>query len=545
MYSLRFRFLISLSLIAAVALLALWLIASLFIQPRLIEREDVYVGREMDRLDRTLELEMNILGSDTRDWANWDASYDFARGLRDSYIAENFSREMFEDKRHLLMLYMNLEGEILYAAGLDAQRDNYSGCRVLEGACAWMMPWAEVIVPQVLDQSLELEQWLISTPQPAMVATSPLLPTEREAPPVGWLAIVRLMDHQWLQSMEESTGRTVDIEPITNSGLVPTLPPILRLDDQRLLATRWLESAPEGSRLRLQALLPRRDHIANAATFNFALVWTGLLLLALLIVILLLLEMIIIGPVRHLARFTREQLDSSDDTSRTLPTALVARRDEIGSLAREFQHLLVHHRSRTDTLERQSLHDHLTGLFNRRYLDDFLARTLQIAQQEGLRTGLLIIDIDYFKAYNDHYGHVEGDRCLAAVARALEQTINGYGVMARAGGEEFIAVLPASPEEQTRRLAEALCRNVAALKLTHAHSEIADHVTISVGLASCLPETSLMPSDLLRQADSSLYGAKQAGRNRVGEMPLDPTAPADDDGHPGQDGKRAHGRGDD
>lgn len=525
MHSLRFRFLLSLVLVACIALLALWCIAHFLVYPKLLSREDDYAAMEMGRVESAWQSDLNKLGAEARDWASWDDAYAFMQGDIPEFADKNFSREMFEDMDHLMMVFMRMDGTPVWMAGYNPTTEEYSTCPSATSSCRWMSPIFSVIQDHVRQQEPELGKWLLSVPAPTMIATSPIVPTERDkAPPLGWLAIVRSMDRAWFESIRHQTGVDISIEPILHPDLMARPPPIIRLSDDQLLATRWLDAEPGDDVLSLQAILARRDFMANAASFNFAMLWTIGVLFAVVIVILGLLEFIVLAPTRRLARFTREQR-REDDFFEILPISLVARRDELGSLAREFQHLLMHQKQRTNSLEQLSQRDHLTGLLNRRYLDEYLVQSLTQAHHDHTAVGLIIIDIDYFKTYNDHYGHPEGDHCLTRVARALDRIVDDQGIVARVGGEEFIVVLPNVTRKRTWRVAEQLRLAVSGLALQHEYSPIATHVTISAGMAISLPEAPFQPPELMRLADESLYRAKQAGRNQVGVRIKDPHYP--------------------
>ncbi|REC95469.1 sensor domain-containing diguanylate cyclase [Kushneria indalinina] len=522
MHSLRFRFLLSLVLVAGLALLALWSIAHFLVYPSLLSREDDYVAKEMGRVESAWQSDLKKLGAETRDWASWDDAYDFMRGNTPEFVEKSFSQEMFHDMNYMMMIFMRMDGSPAWMAGYDRSTDQYSTCSSAADSCRWMSPIFSVVQDHVRHQRPELDKWLLSVPAPAMIATSPIVPTERgDAPPLGWLAVVRSMDRAWFESTRDQTGVDISIEPILHPDLIVKPPPIIRISDDQLLAIRWLDAAPGDNKLSLQATLPRREFVANAASFNFAMLWTIGVLLTVVIVILGLLELIILTPTRRLAHFTREQR-REESFSDSLPVSLIARRDELGSLAREFQHLLMHQKARTDSLEQLSHRDHLTGLLNRRYLDEYLVQSLTQANQNHHAVGLIIIDIDYFKAYNDHYGHPEGDHCLTRVARILDRVVDDQGIVARAGGEEFIVVLPDVTRKRTWRMAEQLRLAVAGLALQHEPSPVADHVTISAGMAISLPQAPCQPAELMRLADESLYRAKQAGRNQVGARIREP-----------------------
>jgi diguanylate cyclase (GGDEF)-like protein len=186
-------------------------------------------------------------------------------------------------------------------------------------------------------------------------------------------------------------------------------------------------------------------------------------------------------------------------------------RDVSGTVERE-KRLLDH----AESLRARSYVDGLTGIANRRYFDVALDRELRRAQRAKGELSLLLIDIDSFKAYNDHFGHQQGDACLTTVAQALAAKLKRPAdVAARYGGEEFAAVLPDTSLEQARLHANAIREHVAALALPHAPAAHWPMVTLSIGVASFDRERLHEVPALIEAADKALYAAKRGGRNRV------------------------------
>lgn len=167
-------------------------------------------------------------------------------------------------------------------------------------------------------------------------------------------------------------------------------------------------------------------------------------------------------------------------------------------------------------LERLSQFDSLTGIANRRAFDDALALEWRRCGRAAGPLALVMVDIDCFKAYNDHYGHRRGDECLAQVARALAGGVHRAGdVVARYGGEEFALLLPSLDAEHAAAFAETLRAAVEALGIEHPVSPVAPVVTISAGVAAVVPRKDGSPAALMDTADRALYRAKRDGRNRV------------------------------
>ena len=169
-------------------------------------------------------------------------------------------------------------------------------------------------------------------------------------------------------------------------------------------------------------------------------------------------------------------------------------------------------------LEHQVRKDSLTGLSNRRALDEALDRAWEHAMRDNRPLAVLVIDIDHFKSYNDHYGHLQGDVCLQQVAQVLEQQVQGgHGSVFRFGGEEFVVLLPSTTLAQAEQIACHLCQDIQMQGLENAAAPEAQVVTISVGVACVTPRTGdcLGGRSLMAMADAALYQAKSAGRNQV------------------------------
>lgn len=168
-------------------------------------------------------------------------------------------------------------------------------------------------------------------------------------------------------------------------------------------------------------------------------------------------------------------------------------------------------------LEHLSRHDPLTGLANRRHFDELKEQAFRRALRDSQPLTVLMCDVDFFKRYNDSYGHAQGDDCLRQVAHLLTHSFSGAGeVPARLGGEEFAVLLPGVDAEHARLAAEQLRIGLAALRLPHVGSPISPWVTLSVGIAEL--DAGLTHFDqLLQRADQALYRAKSDGRDRVGQ----------------------------
>lgn len=241
------------------------------------------------------------------------------------------------------------------------------------------------------------------------------------------------------------------------------------------------------------------------------------------------------------------RLKESDET-RHIPVIFATAKDDVAAETRGFElgavdyinkpfklpvvqarvrtHLRLKRQS--ELLERLVTIDGLTEIPNRRRFDE----QLEVEWRRSIRNqnplSVVLMDVDHFKLFNDHYGHAAGDRCLCAVAQALESGLRrATDLVARYGGEEFVAVLPNTDAKGAALVAETLRAAVEGLGVTHAHSSAGPVVTISLGGATVVPpHEGLVAEDLTHAADLVLYAAKEAGRNRVVlSDAVQPTAP--------------------
>jgi len=167
-------------------------------------------------------------------------------------------------------------------------------------------------------------------------------------------------------------------------------------------------------------------------------------------------------------------------------------------------------------LQKLSFMDGLTEIANRRYFDEILEKKWQRVKRNKTSLALIMIDVDFFKAYNDTYGHVAGDECLKMIAGILKaSTKRATDLVARYGGEEFIVVLPDTDVAGAAMVGETVRVNVEKLGITHRNSPISDRVTISVGIAVVGAAWDIVPMDIIAAADKALYQAKQGGRNKI------------------------------
>lgn len=183
-------------------------------------------------------------------------------------------------------------------------------------------------------------------------------------------------------------------------------------------------------------------------------------------------------------------------------------------LTRKVQEQALSLQKANQELDRLAHLDGLTEVANRRRFDDYLEREWKRQAREQQHLSLILCDIDYFKPYNDHYGHQAGDLCLKQVAQTIKATLHRPSdLVARYGGEEFAIILPNTPSDGAFHIAESIRSNVKRLEIVHRKSQVSSYVTLSLGVSSQIPAPKSSQNSLITLADKALYLAKEKGRD--------------------------------
>ncbi len=254
--------------------------------------------------------------------------------------------------------------------------------------------------------------------------------------------------------------------------------------------------------------LKASDQVKEQTTLTIA---VGLLLIFITLTIIVFLYRRIVSRLLSLSR----QVDLASEDK--IDTIEISGNDEITNLSENFSIFLSKVKEQEKALRSLSLSDPLTGIPNRRAFEKQLEFSMAQARRNSWTLSLMMVDVDYFKLFNDHYGHSEGDACLRLVANQLNQmALRNTDFCARFGGEEFVCILPNTDNTGARQKAEELRQSIERLCIEHVKSDICDCVTVSIGVAT-LPfnsNSSWLPTTVIEQADKALYSAKENGRNQ-------------------------------
>lgn len=188
--------------------------------------------------------------------------------------------------------------------------------------------------------------------------------------------------------------------------------------------------------------------------------------------------------------------------------------DEITDLAEAFEEFTQTIAIQKNKLEHLSMSDALTGIANRRALDIRLKHDIELSSRQKSSIAILLMDIDCFKLYNDNYGHIAGDQCLKDISKVICESLHrDSDFVARYGGEEFICVLPDTNSKGAQEIATHIIEKLKHSALPHKHSNVANYVTMSIGITNSIPDGVITAEAIISQADTALYVAKRSGKN--------------------------------
>lgn len=188
--------------------------------------------------------------------------------------------------------------------------------------------------------------------------------------------------------------------------------------------------------------------------------------------------------------------------------------DEISHITHSFNYYANKVQEQNKQLEELSLTDGLTGIANRRLFDVRITNELNLVKRNNHTISILLMDIDFFKAYNDNYGHLAGDECLKKISAELKRVIKrDLDLVARYGGEEFVAILSNTNVEDSKLMAQKILDSIVDLKIPHKHSKVLEYISISIGITTVNKNSNLVEDEIIKDADEALYKAKEVRRN--------------------------------
>ena len=462
----------------------------------------------------TIDNEINQLGSFARDWAAWDDSYRFMQDHNTAYIDSNMGGDVTEVLGTVGLLYLDLDINEFYSFTDPGQQQRF------DSIITQVKSEKELILNAVkngthrillYNQELDAHFWYV---------IEEIVPTDNDQPANGYLVLCKEIDENFYEKVSHlSNSKIILAGDVENKNFDCSVPIVIGnfcqrvdlIDASKALLNIKITDNLGKKPIFLQAETNRLLNVQIKKAFKNTLT---IILVSRLIIILLNLitvHLLIIKPASYLANkfaFFAQTRELAERLKLSGPY-------EIRELTSSANMMLDELEDMHQQLKLMSHTDELTQVYNRRCFHELFIAERASAIREKKHLTILLLDIDYFKSYNDNYGHIAGDRCLAKIADVLKQTLKRTNdIVARFGGEEFIILLKNTPNDGARvvcdRIAEAMKREA----IPHEFSPAANYVTCSIGGVSVIPKETTKEQNMILVADEMLYKAKEQGRNQ-------------------------------
>lgn len=517
--------------LTAIAFVGQGLVMQFVVYPQFVHLEEQGARQDMERIQQGIKAEVKNLDILCHAWSSWDDSLAFVAGRKPGFVKSSIPPEIvaaatidylhFIDRRGRTKYYRAIDpvtGRSLMADDLDF--DATRGLDLLfQGEDVSGVDSGRLVRSGFV--------YVDFVPEPLLIVARPILASSGNGQIGGTLIMGRFLN---IDALQQQVGVDVAFVPVKglNRGLNREMlhllesgepPPLIRYADDFIYSYR-LQDGLVGGVLCLvvghkSAEIIQHGRAVQRMVMSCSVIVSVLLLLAVFFVF----RRTVTSPLLFLNGKTKEIIKSGNFSA----TIEVGGAGEIADLGRSINGLLqriVSHEqllfAANNKLLEQSLTDALTGLANRRDFDAYIKKEWTRLQRSGFPMSIIMCDVDYFKKYNDAYGHQQGDTCLQSLAEALDNAVRRPpDLVARYGGEEFIIILPETDTKGALHIAHKICTEVRALKIEHIVSDVSPCVTISVGVATLIPYEQAKPEYLVRMADEALYLAKEYGRNRV------------------------------
>lgn len=481
-----------------------------YLLPEHIQLENSHDQKELQRFNALMQQEQADLELLAGEYAIWTDTLDYIAQPDAEYIEENFTLDNFLSLGIDVVYLFNSDNKVIFEAAFD--REDEESRRAPD---IYKNKLAQLLIPQTAFDEVDYDQLsqsgLLITDQGLYIyGVSLVIHTSGLGETKGNLVMLRALDENKLDNLTAKS--LLKISDISLVDPVKVKRPSLYRDSQVNNISAFYADNVMQTTYKVTLLLDERkfDHRLIDTHLAIRLITTFFAILILHQILKFLLVKPVIVVSKHLGN-----IKEKEDFSQRLNDR---RTDEIGHLARSSDLLCSHIQIQAERiletnkwLRKQSETDALTQIYNRGYFDQSLEQCLNV--NDGF--SLLLFDIDFFKPYNDTYGHVKGDMVLRLVAQTLKNNLHqATDTLARYGGEEFVAILRKTNEERVLQVAERLRKSIEDLNLEHKGSNH-HKLTVSIGVSTFDPNKPLSAKSLIELADKGLYQAKEGGRNQV------------------------------
>lgn len=511
--SLRLKFVLFVSVLLLIFAASSYLVQEKTIFPRYLEYEKEMAVISLDRVVDVIGGEIGHVDNICADWAIWDASFDFVRSRDQNFVKENLEVGSFKNAKVNLIIFLDNQYRTVFNKAYD-----YNTLKEIEINDLSAKVWGRnhYLIPKIVDKKDMTKNFIvgmINTSKGILVISSRLiLNSDGQGPARGVLIVGKFLEQI---SPDVHRQSKVDFKIIRDYKNISGIREIekdnyfvMAENDNFIHVYKAVRDTKGDIIFVLECEIPRKfyKNFVNSLRYSQAstVIFTVLLFFALLMIQ----RIFIFRPLADLKRHMRS-IQGSGDYSKRIGFKI---KDEFGSFANSFNKLLETIERQNMELQSQAQTDPLTGLFNRRYLEEALKIEIGRAIRMRSSCSIVIFDIDYFKSINDKHGHDGGDYVLSCLADVIRKKSRQGDIVARYGGEEFLIFLPNAEPGEAYILAERMRETIEYVVFSFNGERVP--VTISSGCAS-FPEHGENYQAIITRADNALYRAKQKGRNRV------------------------------
>lgn len=524
--SLRFKTAIVIISLFSIIIISEFLVQRFFIFNAFVSIEKEEAADNMTRITQALDNEITHLDNLNNDWATWDDTYNFVQNRSKEYIESNLPDWIFFESGMDLIYIINNDGEVIWGKIYDTDQKKEI---FVEEIPTDVLPKSHPLIIRdyrTHNLSLVRKRGIFNTEKgPLLISTELILTSKAKGPPTGYMVMGLFIDEKVIKKIIEQTK--VEFEVIylyNNPDIEPYKDIVEGLEESKLYIEedkddkgfynlyRYYTDVEKYPSLIIKADFPRIISSQGKKVITFAttyLIMTGIIVL---ILIIILLNKYALKPLQMVDKYMLKIINSNDFSIRINSK----RKDEIGVLSNAFDFFVTKIQKQKEMLENLSTIDGLTNIANRRKFDETIKSEWNRHKRFDSTITLLLLDVDYFKLYNDFYGHQAGDECLKKIGKVLLNYSKRAGdLAARYGGEEFVLLYLNSEKEDVLKLCEKLKQDINEINIKHEKSEVSDKITLSIGIAVTIPKANDQYGDFIEKADKALYKAKETGRNRA------------------------------
>jgi diguanylate cyclase (GGDEF)-like protein len=527
------KMMLALSLMIVLFLGGYLLIQKFVFFPVFQSLEQQYAKDDIDRVEAIILDALDTLNRQMYDLSRWDDTYEFIKNSNEDYINSNLLDGTFPNLNIDVAYFLDLnirpvwaETYLLNHEGFEVNTtDEY----ITESIALLRNEFNKVKLLSGKDPSI-IQGVFFQGGIPIAFSMSPILTSNSGGPARGYLVLGIKIDQFFIEKSEDKIKKSfeiIEVEktllPITDfSSYEYSAKPL----NKKLLYISKEYLVDNITVLRISTQFNRKITQSGLSSLKYTLFYLLLMGILIMLIIAAILNFSIFNPLSELKR----QIQYISKHKVYGLRSLIKGNDEIGVFSREFNHMLdiiekytrelveenTNAQSINSTLKQLSLIDPLTQINNRLSVSKKLQTEWMASYRQQTPLTIMMVDIDYFKAYNDSYGHLSGDKCLVKVAEVLNKNMHRpHDMAARFGGEEFILILPETNSKAALKVANRIQKDIAKCSMVHQHNKVSPFITVSIGVATQIPTEGQSVGTLVEHADKALYIAKNNGRNRI------------------------------